>query len=79
MENGARQPAKRGRPPNKHKPIEVPITATPKLVAYLDALIDEEGYGNSRAEVARTLCWRMIEQLTAGSTLKQIHGPYRAS
>jgi hypothetical protein len=56
----------------------VPITATPKLVAYIDALIDEEGYGNSRAEVARTLCWRMIEQLTTGGTLKQIHGPYKA-
>jgi hypothetical protein len=54
----------------------VPITATPKLVAYFDALIAEEGYGNSRAEVARTLCWRMIEQLTAGGTIERIRGTH---
>jgi len=62
------------RPRNKHKSTEVPITATPKLVAYLEALIEEEGYGNSRAEVARTLCWRMIEQLRSARILKTI-GP----
>jgi hypothetical protein len=76
VENETQEPARRGRPRNKHKAVEVPITATPKLVAYLDALIAEEGYGNSRAEVARTLCWRMIEQLTTGGTLQQIRGSY---
>jgi hypothetical protein len=74
VENDGGQPAKRGRPKNKHKPVEVPITATPKLAAYLEALIDAEGYGNTRAEVARTLCWRMVEQLIRDGILTKIHG-----
>jgi len=30
---------------------------------YLDDLIEEEGYGNSRAGVAKNLVWRTIEEL----------------
>jgi hypothetical protein len=66
-----------GRPKNKHPSTEVPITATPKLVAYLNALVDEEGYGTSRAEVARTLVWRGVEDLIKGRILEQIRGPVR--
>jgi hypothetical protein len=54
---------KPGRPRNRYKSIPIRITATPKLAAYLDDLIREEGYGNGRAEVARTLVWRGIEDL----------------
>jgi len=63
------------RPRNKHKSSEVPITASPKLVAYLEALVEEEGYGNTKAEVARNLCWRMIEVLISNGILTQIRGP----
>lgn len=66
------------RPRNLHRPSEVPITATPKLVAYLERLIAEEGYGNSKAEVARTLLWRGVEDLIKGGILKQIRGPMKS-
>lgn len=75
MENAPEKPRKRGRPKNRHKSVEVPITATPKLVAYLEALVREEGYGTSKAEVARNLCWRMIEVLISKGILTQIRGP----
>jgi hypothetical protein len=52
-----------GRPKNSQRSIEVTITASPKLGAYLDDLCREEGYGNSRAEIARNLVWRAIEDL----------------
>jgi hypothetical protein len=55
--------------------VELRVAATPKLIAYLEALVSEEGYGNTRAEVARTLCWRMIEQLIRDKILEQIRGP----
>lgn len=55
--------AKPGRPKNQHEPVKVTITATPKLALYLDDLVAEEGYGNSRAEVARNLVWSAIREL----------------
>jgi predicted transcriptional regulator len=64
-----------GRPRNRHKSVEVPVTASPKLVAYLDALVEEEGYGNSKAEVARTLIWRSIEDLITRGIIKQRREP----
>jgi hypothetical protein len=66
---------KLGRPPRPHRRVPpVSITATPKLVEYLDDLVDEEGYGNSKAEVARTLVWRGIEDLIKGRILDRRKG-----
>lgn len=66
---------KTGRPKNRHSPIEVRMKATPKLIAYFEALIEEEGFGRSRPDVAENLCWRMIEELIRGGTLTRIRGP----
>lgn len=55
--------SRRGRPKNQHEPVKVTMTGTPKLALYLDDLVAEEGYGNSRAEVAKTLVLRGIEDL----------------
>jgi hypothetical protein len=63
-----------GRPRNRYKPVEVTITSTPKLGLYLDDLVSEEGYGNSRAEVARTLVWRGIEELLGKGILTRRPG-----
>jgi len=51
------------RPKNRLPPAKVVITGTPKLATYLRDLVVEEGYGNTPAEVARTLLWRGIEDL----------------
>ena len=51
------------RPKNREKSIKVTITASPKFGDYLDDLVREEGYGTNRAEVAKTLVWRAIEEL----------------
>jgi len=50
------------------------LKATPKLLSYLEALIQEEGFGKSRPEVAENLCWRMIEELIRVGTLTRIRG-----
>jgi hypothetical protein len=50
------------------------MRATPKLLAYFEALIDEEGFGETRPEVAENLCWRMIEELIRVGTLTRIRG-----
>lgn len=63
---------RRGRPKNQHEAVPpVAITCTPKLVAYLDDLVREEGYGNSRAEVVRGFVWRGIEDLIGKRVLKR--------
>ena len=41
----------------------VEVAATPKLLAYLDRLVEMEGYGNSRAEVARGFVWKEVNRL----------------
>lgn len=51
------------RPKNTKETIKITLSASPKFAAYLDDLVLEEGYGKSRAEVARTLVWRSIEEL----------------
>jgi hypothetical protein len=51
-----------GRPRKQHPSTPVEIQASPKLLAYLDILIRKEAYGGSRPEVAKQLCWRMIEE-----------------
>lgn len=62
------------RPENPHKTKAVKITATPKLVAYLEDLIQEEGYGHSKAEIARTLVWRGVEDLISKGVLTRRPG-----
>jgi len=62
---------KPGRPKNRHEVIEVTITSTPKFGAYLDDLVEEQGHGNSRADVAHRLTWRGIHQLITDVLLKR--------
>ena len=51
------------RPRNIEQSIKITITASPKLGDYLDDLIREEGHGNNRAEIAKNLIWRAVEDL----------------
>ena len=60
------------RPTLDYTPTKVVILASPKLVAYLDLLVKKESYGASRPEVAKTACWRFIEELQKGTLLKQL-------
>lgn len=62
----------RGRPKREKEVIEVTIRATPKLAAYLDALVKKEGYGNSRPQAAETACWRFIEEMKSKGIIKEI-------
>ena len=66
---------KPGRPKNPQPITKVPISATPKLLQHLDNLIKEEAYGNSRAGVAQSLVWRMIEELISKGVLPRQKGP----
>ncbi len=49
--------------------MRITITSTPKLASYLNDLVDEEGYGKTPSEVARTLVWRGIEELIKAGIL----------
>lgn len=60
---------RRGRPHNRHEPYQLKITGTPKLERYLDDLVKEQGYGNSKAAVALALIWRGFEDLIAKGVL----------
>lgn len=63
--------ADKGGRPAKTKPTKaVPISATPKLLQYLDDLVAMEGYGTSRAEVARSFVWREVNRLIEVGRLK---------
>ncbi|MCK4815524.1 hypothetical protein KA005_07125 [bacterium] len=66
--------AKQGRPKNRYKSVTVTITATPKLVQYLDDLIKEEGFGNSRAEIAKNFVWKEINRLISAGNLDRRKG-----
>jgi hypothetical protein len=60
------------RPTLDYAPIKVVISASPKLIAYIDALVKKEAYGTTRPEVVKTACWRLIEELQKGNILKQV-------
>ncbi|MGH7818604.1 MAG: hypothetical protein ACREQ9_02430 [Candidatus Binatia bacterium] len=62
------------RPKNPVQPVKVVITGTPKMARYLADLVVEEGYGNTPAEVARTLVWRGIEELISRNVLGRRRG-----
>ena len=55
----------------------VDVAISEKLAAYLDDLVLEEGYGNSRVEVARTLVWRGIEDLLSRGILNRRPGRFQ--
>jgi len=57
------------RPRNAVKPVDVNITAPPKLAEYLDDLIAEQGFRASRGEVAKTLVWERIRTLISDGVL----------
>lgn len=48
----------------------IEFAATPKLVAYLNDLVAAEGFGNSRAEVARSFVWKEVNRLLESNRLK---------
>ena len=68
-----------GRPRNRHKTITVAITVTTKLVQYLDDLINEEGFGNSRAEIAKNFVWKEINRLISTGNLDRHKGIFSDS
>lgn len=49
-------------------PVE--FKASPKLLAYLDALKNEEAFGNSRAEIVRNFVWKEVNRLIEVGRLK---------
>jgi len=59
-----------GRPKNAHDSVTIEVTASPKLVAYLDDLKKQEGFGNSRAEITRNFVWKEINRLLEVNRLK---------
>ena len=65
-----------GRKKNPHPTKPVTFSATPKLLRYLEDLVLEEGYGNTPAEVARSLTWRGIEELVSRGVLSRRPGQY---
>ena len=52
--------------------VRIEVWVSPKLAAYLDRLIDLQGFGNSRPEVARTLVWDQVNELISKRRLKQL-------
>jgi len=60
-----------GRPPNPYRSRTRPVTfaAEPKLYAYLQDLVKEQGYGTSRGEVARSLVWERVRELISAHLL----------
>jgi hypothetical protein len=61
-------PTKQG--DSESKRIE--FAAEDKLVAYIDMLLEKEGFGNSRGEVARNFVWKEINRLIEAGRLKEI-------
>lgn len=59
-----------GRPKNTHETIPVEFAASAKLIHYLDELQREEGFGSSRAEIARTFVWKEVNRLIETGRLK---------
>jgi hypothetical protein len=48
----------------------IEFTATPKLLGYLDDLIKQEGFGTTRAEIARNFVWKEVNRLLESNHLK---------
>jgi hypothetical protein len=63
-------PTSGGRPKGEKPTKAVPVTATPKLYEYLGDLVEMEGFGTSRAEVARNFVWKEVNRLIETGRLK---------
>lgn len=61
-----------GRPRNQDPSVPVEIALSPKLVQYLDALKDLEGFGANRAEIIRNFVWKEVNRLIEENRLKQL-------
>jgi hypothetical protein len=59
------------RPKNPTARITVELQASPKLIAYLDALREMEGFGESRQEIVKNFVWAGINKLLLEKRLKQ--------
>lgn len=59
-----------GRPKNHRDPVTIEFAASPKLADCLDTLKANEGYGNSRAEIARNFVWKEVNRLIEVERLK---------
>ena len=60
-------PEKKGA--KRTRPIE--LAATPRLIGYLDDIVELEGFGNSRAEVARNFVWKEVNRLIEKKRITQ--------
>jgi hypothetical protein len=63
-----------GRPKTKKTKV-VPVSASPRLLEYLDDLVAMEGYGASRAEVARNFVWKEVNRLIEADRLPDRGAP----
>ena len=61
-----------GRTANKVKTIYVRICTTPKMVAYLDALVIKGLYGKTAPEVAEGLLRERVRELIKAKELKDL-------
>jgi hypothetical protein len=68
---GSNPPSKGGRPKAEEPPIPIEVSCEPKLVAYLDELVQMQGFGTSRPAVARAFIWKEIHRLIEVNRLKQ--------
>lgn len=57
---------------NKIETVGVQIRTTPKVIEYLDILLDEQLYGKSRSEVAEQLVRLSIQNLIDKDHLTKI-------
>jgi hypothetical protein len=59
------------RPKKPEEPYSVEFAAPAKLIAYLDDLVELQGFGTSRAEIARNFVWDEVNRLIESNRLKQ--------
>jgi hypothetical protein len=50
--------------------MTIEVAASPKLVQYLDELVRDEGFGNSRPEIVRAFVWKEVNRLIEAGRLK---------
>ena len=52
------------------KTDSIDFAAPPKLIAYLDDLVEQQGFGTPRAEIARNFVWKEVNRLIESNRLK---------
>jgi len=60
------------RPRNAEASITVEIQVSPKLISYLDALKEMEGFGSSRPDIVRNFVWKEVNRLVEVARLKPL-------